>query len=191
MTNLGRTNYQEEIKHLKSLLDSCSEEDRVIISSMARSTEAAKSLDPDEIKKKLKLKKQQFPKKKTQIKISSINYTSHNVSKRKKKIRASVRMGLTEDEFIRLDKVYIRTFEGKYGKAEYLVDRNAEKCTKHQTGYAIEVDGTRRLLLREIYPYVRNVRTQTNDVIAKRTHIHKALCITAPFKKSYKVFLFK
>ncbi|MBF2521183.1 hypothetical protein IA940_14895, partial [Listeria marthii] len=75
MTNLGRTNYQEEIKHLKTLLDSCSDEDRAIISSMARSTEAAKSLDSDEIKKKLKLKKQQFPKKKTQIKIPSINYT--------------------------------------------------------------------------------------------------------------------
>ncbi|MBC2251138.1 hypothetical protein HCB49_14175 [Listeria sp. FSL L7-0123] len=191
MTNLGRTNYQEEIKHLKTLLDSCSDEDRAIISSMAKSTEAAKSLDPVEIKKKLNLKKQQFPKKKTQIKIPSINYTSHNMSKRKKKIRASVRMGMTEDEFIRLDKVYIRTFEGKFGKAEYVIDRKAEKCLKHQHGYAVEINGTRRVLLHEIYPHVRNVRTQTNEVIAKRTHTYKALFITAPFKNSYKGFLFK
>ncbi|HAA7256760.1 TPA_asm: hypothetical protein GHF66_14340 [Listeria monocytogenes] len=190
MTNLGRTDYQEEIKHLKSLLDFCNEEDRAIINSMARSTDVAKNMDPDERKKKVNLKKQPSPKK-AQVKFVSKNFISHNMSKQKKKIRASVRLGLTEDEFIRLDKVYIRTFEGKYGKAEYLVDRKTEKCTKHQSGYAIEVDGTRRLLLREIYPYVRNVRTPSNDVIAKRTHIHKALCITAPFKKSYKGFLFK
>ncbi|MDT0067276.1 hypothetical protein QJV38_14240 [Listeria cossartiae subsp. cayugensis] len=191
MTNLGRTNYQEEIKHLKTLLDSCSDEDRAIISSMARSTEAAKSLDPDEIKKKLKLKKQQFPKKKTQIKIPSLNYTSHNMSKRKKKIRASVRMGLTEDEFTHFDKVYLRTFSGRYGPAEYIIDRSTEKCLKNQSGYAVEVDGTRRILLHQIFPFVRNVRTQTNEVIAKRKHIGRPLVIERSFKDCYKGFLFK
>lgn len=190
MTNLGRTNYQEEIKHLKLLLNSCNEEDRTIISSMARSTEIAKKMDPDERKKRMNLKRQPSPKA-PQVKFVSKNFISHKMSKQKKKIRASVRLGLTEDEFIRLDKVYIRTFEGKYGKAEYLVDRKIEKCLKHQSGHAVEINGTRRVLLREIYPYVRNIRTQTNEVIAKRTHIHKALCITAPFKKSYKVFLFE
>nr|WP_199201703.1 hypothetical protein [Listeria ivanovii]QPL19501.1 hypothetical protein pLIS600331c [Listeria ivanovii]UCK61632.1 hypothetical protein pLIS46_00311c [Listeria ivanovii] len=187
MTNLGRTDYQEEIKLLKSLLDSCYDpNDRAIIKQMERSTLATKAMDSDV--RKMKKENTQGIKKAFKKPLVP-NYITHSIGESKKKVRASVLMGLSEHEFCRMDKVYIRTFDSKYGAAEYVVDRQKENCLKHQSAYAVERNGTRRVLLREIYPYVRNIRTQTNDMIAKRKHIHRTLAIQAPFKESYQSFL--
>lgn len=188
MTNLGRTNYQEEIKLLKSLLDSCYDpNDRAIIKQMEKSTLATRAMDSEV--KKVKKENDTHKKKKDFKRPLVPNYITHSIGKSKKKVRASVLMGLSEHEFCRMDKIYIRTFDSKYGAAEYVVDRQKETCLKHQSAYAVERNGTRRVLLREIYPYVRNIRTQTNDMIAKRKHIHRTLAIQAPFKERYQSFL--
>ncbi|MBC2137509.1 hypothetical protein HCA93_14535 [Listeria innocua] len=188
MVDLGKTNYKKEIQQLNTLLDSCDEKvERSIIHSMTRSTQIARLMDPDEIKK------QPVKKPPTEEAINKVceNHISHKISKKRKKVRASVRIGLTEDEFTRLDKVFIRTFDSEFGPAEFVIDRKAEKCSKHQYARAIELGGTRRILLHQLFPYVRNVRTQTNDVIAKRKHIHKPLFVEFAFKTCYKAFLYK
>ncbi|TYV00740.1 hypothetical protein [Listeria monocytogenes] len=190
MVNLGKTNYKKEIQQLNTLLDSCSsEEERSIIHSMTRSTQIARMMDPEE-RKKQPVKKTPIKKEETINKLCE-NHISHKISKKRKKVRASVRIGLTEEEFTRLDKVFIRTFDSEFGLAEFIIDRKAEKCKKHQHACAVELGGTRRVPLHQLFPYVRNIRTQTNDVIAKRKHIHRPLFIETAFKTCYKAFLYK
>ncbi|EBF5125478.1 hypothetical protein FH002_12265 [Listeria monocytogenes] len=189
MVNLGKTNYKKELQQLNTLLDSCNEEERSIIHSMTRSTQIARLMDPEEVKKQ-PVKKPPIKKEETINKLCE-NHISHKISQKRKKVRASVRIGLTEDEFTRLDKVFIRTFDSEFGPAEFVIDRKAEKCKKHQHACAVEINGTRRIPLHQLFPYVRNVRTQTNDVIAKRKHIHKPLFIEISFKTCYKAFLYK
>lgn len=183
LIQLGRTDYREELKQLKLLKNSCNEEDKKIVGSMVSSTEITRSMDPEERKRLPK------PKKTTNLVVPSIPHISHKMGKRRQKVRASVRMGMTLDEFSQLDKVYLRTFQGEFGPAEYVIDRQTEKCQKHQHAHAVEMNGTRRVLLRQLYPYVRNVRTQTNEVIAKRKQIYEPLFILTPFKTCYKSFL--
>ncbi|TYV31014.1 hypothetical protein [Listeria monocytogenes] len=191
MVNLGKTNYKKELQQLNTLLDSCrSEEERSIIHSMTRSTQIARLMDPEEVKKQ-PVKKFSIKKEEEAINKVCENHISHKISQKRKKVRASVRIGLTEVEFTRLDKVFIRTFDSEFGAAEFVIDRKAEKCSKHQHACAIEIGGTRRIPLHQLFPYVRNVRTQTNDVIAKRKHIHKPLFVELAFKTCYKAFLYR
>lgn len=181
-----RVDYSEELNRLHQHIQQCSNDvERSLCRSMIRSVGESRRLDPETPQRARKKGVPTFSKAE---KRKEVNYTGTSPKSVGRKARDALE-NLELEDFCRLQDVYVKTFPLPFSsQTEFFIPRSPAEHTLNRWQQAVEVGGDQTHLLREIYPFVRNVRTFHHRKMAKRWHLGEELKVLDAFQKSWRSY---